>query len=61
MAPQGCAFDSLIELARKARREPKQNGYQIDGASGSENVFTIDSVEVTNLHTGDLPRNSRLP
>ncbi len=59
--PKGRAFDSLIELAPGARREPKQGGYQIDGASGAENVFTIDGVEVTDLQHGDLPRNSRIP
>jgi hypothetical protein len=59
--PKGRTFDSLIELAPGARREVKQGGYQVDGASGAENVYTIDGVEVTNLQTGDLPRNSRVP
>ncbi len=59
--PKGRAFDSLIELAPGARREPEQGGYQIDGASRAENVFAIDGVEVTDPQHGDLPRNSRIP
>ncbi len=59
--PKGRNFDSLIALAPGARPETKGGGYQIDGASGSENVFVIDGVEVTNLQTGTLPRQSQVP
>jgi hypothetical protein len=59
--PKGRNFDSLIALAPGARPETKGGGYQIDGASGSENVFIIDGVEVTNLQTGTLPRQAQVP
>ena len=59
--PKSRSFDALIELAPGARREPKQGGFQIDGASGSENVYVIDGVEVTDLQTGVLPTSSRIP
>ncbi|MCI0391224.1 MAG: TonB-dependent receptor [Acidobacteria bacterium] len=59
--PKGRNFDSLIALAPGARPETKGGGYQIDGSSGSENVFVIDGVEVTNLQTGVLPRQSQVP
>jgi hypothetical protein len=35
--------------------------FQIDGASGAENVFVIDGEEVTNLRTGTLNEKDRLP
>ncbi|NJM53090.1 MAG: TonB-dependent receptor, partial [Blastocatellia bacterium] len=36
-------------------------GFQIDGASGAENVFVIDGQEVTNFRTGQLNSNNNLP
>ncbi|WP_162179884.1 TonB-dependent receptor [Bryobacter aggregatus] len=59
--PKDRGFDSLIALAPGARVEPLSGGFQIDGASGSENVFLIDGVDNTNLQTGLLPRTSQLP
>lgn len=59
--PKGRSFDSLIALAPGARSETKGGGYQIDGASGSENVFVIDGVDVTDLQHGTLPGQSRIP
>lgn len=38
-----------------------QNSVQIDGASGSENLFVIDGNEVTTFRTGQLNANSELP
>lgn len=35
-------------------------GFQIDGASGSENVFAIDGAEVTNFRTGALNKSASL-
>ena len=59
--PKGRAFTDLIALAPGARYEPKQGGFQVDGASGSENVWVIDGAEVTNLQQGFLPRQSQIP
>nr|MBP7377787.1 hypothetical protein [Pyrinomonadaceae bacterium] len=35
----------------------RTGGFQIDGASGSENVYVIDGQEVTNFRTGSLESN----
>lgn len=35
--------------------------FQVDGASGSENVFVIDGQEVTDFRTGTLNEKNRLP
>ncbi|MCX6597782.1 MAG: TonB-dependent receptor [Acidobacteria bacterium] len=59
--PKGRSFDTLIALAPGARAETKGGGYQIDGASGSENVFIIDGTEVTNIQTGVLNRQNKTP
>jgi hypothetical protein len=49
----GRDFTMLIAFAPGARAEPKAGGQaQIDGASGSENVFIIDGMDTTNLRTG---------
>ncbi len=43
------------------RNEPLTGGFQIDGASGSENTFIIDGHEVTNFRTGTLNDNNNIP
>ncbi len=43
------------------RVEPRAGGFQIDGAAGSENVFTIDGQRVANLRSGTLNANKNLP
>ncbi|MDX2149285.1 MAG: TonB-dependent receptor [Bryobacteraceae bacterium] len=59
--PRGRNFDSLIAIAPGARPEPKGGGYQIDGASGSENVFFLDGMDVTNIQNGTLNRQNQIP
>ena len=41
--------------------EPIAGGFQVDGASGSENTFVVDGQEVTNFRTGALNINNNLP
>jgi len=57
--PKGRSFQSVIPFAAGARQEPLQSttsgrdgGFQIDGASDSENVYLIDGVNTTNIQTG---------
>lgn len=57
--PAGTTFGSLLKIAPNVR--PEAGGFQIDGASGSENVFIIDGQEVTNFRTGSLNGNFNLP
>lgn len=59
--PKGTNFTSLLKIAPAVRPEPLSGGFQIDGASGSENTFIIDGQEVTNFRTGTLNGNNNIP
>ena len=59
--PKGRSFDSLLGMAPGTRLEPKGGGYSVDGASGSENIYVIDGLEVTNIQTGVLNQQNRIP
>lgn len=59
--PRGMNMSSLMKLAPAARQEANSGGFQIDGASGSENSFVIDGMEVSNFRTGTLNLNNNLP
>jgi hypothetical protein len=54
-------FSSVIDVAPGARAEGRSGGFQIDGASGSENVFVIDGVEVTRVIGGTLGSTKNIP
>ncbi len=54
-------FSSVIDVAPGARNEPRSGQFQIDGASGSENVFVIDGVEVTRVIGGTLGSTKNIP
>src|SRR6185312_8598917 len=62
--PKGRSFQSVIPFAPGARQEPLQgsrqdrnNGFQIDGASDSENVYMVDGVNNTNIQNGGIGAN----
>ncbi|HWR51644.1 MAG TPA: TonB-dependent receptor, partial [Bryobacteraceae bacterium] len=59
--PKTRGFSSLIALAPGARKEDKAGGYQVDGASGSENVYVIDGMDQTNIYSGTLPTSGNIP
>jgi hypothetical protein len=61
LLPKGTNFASLLKISPATRPEPKSGGFQVDGASGSENTFIIDGNEVTNAVSGTLDQNSNLP
>jgi hypothetical protein len=61
LLPKGTNFASLLQVAPSVRNEPTGGGFQIDGASGSENTFIIDGQEVTNFRTGTLDNNNNIP
>lgn len=65
--PKGRSFQSVINLAPGARYEPLQsttmmgrmvNGYQIDGASNSENSYLIEGQETSDLRSGQTRTNA---
>ena len=57
----GRSFSSFLMLAPKVRAEPLAAGFQIDGASGAENVFVVDGQRVRNVRSGQLNENNNLP
>jgi len=61
LLPKGVGFTSLLNTAPAVRSEGLAGGFQIDGASGSENTFIIDGQEVTNFRTGVLNLNNNIP
>jgi len=61
LLPKGVNFTSLLQTAPSVRNEPLSGGFQIDGASGSENTFIIDGQEVSNFRTGTLNLNNNIP
>jgi hypothetical protein len=59
--PKGTNFTSVLKLSAATRPEGLSGGFQVDGASGSENSFIIDGQEVSNFRTGVLNSNNNLP
>jgi outer membrane receptor protein involved in Fe transport len=67
--PVGRSFQSLIPFAPGARGEPLQSGsssgtvsggFQIDGASDSENVYMVDGVNITNIQNGGVGKDFQM-
>jgi hypothetical protein len=59
--PKGVSFDSLLKISPATRSEPLAGGFQVDGASGSENTFIIDGIPLENFRTGELNRVNNFP
>jgi hypothetical protein len=64
--PKGRNFHSILNVAPGVRPEPKAGtagvgGFQVDGASGSENVFILDGVDVSDIRRSSLSRQSSIP
>lgn len=61
--PKGRSFQSVIPFAPGARQEPLQsrgrggNGFQIDGASDSENTYLVEGMDTTNIQDGGVGKN----
>ena len=59
-------FNALLNMAPGVRPEVKSGsagvgGIQVDGASGSENAYYIDGVEVSDLRRGSLNQANAIP
>jgi hypothetical protein len=61
LIPKGRSFYDLIGIAPGARNEAKAGGYEVDGASGSENTYYLDGMEVTSIQTGVLSAQNKVP
>ncbi len=59
--PAGTSFSSLLRLSPSTRPEPKSGGFQVDGASGSENSFIIDGQDVSNFKSNNLTGVNNIP
>jgi hypothetical protein len=64
--PKGRGFDSILKVAPGVRAEPKAGntgvgGISVDGASGAENAFVLDGVEVSDVRRGALRRADSIP
>ena len=64
--PKGRTFNTILQVAPGVRAEPKAGnegvgGISVGGASGAENVFIIDGVEVTDVRKGQLRRADAIP
>ncbi len=65
--PVGRSFQSVIPFAPGARQEPLQggrydrsNGFQIDGAADSENVYLVDGVNITDIQSGGVGKGFQM-
>ena len=59
--PKGPSFYDLIGIAPGARAEGKTAGYQVDGASGAENTYFLNGMEVEDIQGGTLTSQNRIP
>lgn len=59
--PTGNSLSSVLKVSPGTRSEPMSGGFQVDGASGSENSFLIDGQEVSNFRTGVLNASNNIP
>lgn len=59
--PKGGSFTSLLKVSPGTRSEPLSGGFQVDGASGSENSFLIDGQALENFRTGTLNAANNIP
>lgn len=59
--PKGMSFASVLRASPATRQESLSGGFQVDGASGSENTFVVDGLSVENFRTGTLNGVNNLP
>jgi hypothetical protein len=55
--PKGRGMIGLMALAPGARFEPAQGGFQLDGASRSENIYNIEGMNTTSIIDGTIGVN----
>ena len=59
--PKGQNFASVLRISPATRQEPLSGGFQVDGASGSENSFVVDGLPLENYLTGILNPVNNIP
>ncbi len=59
--PMGTSFTSMLKLSPgTAKPNTLSGGFQVDGASGSENTFDIDGQEINSFRAGNLDTENNL-
>jgi len=53
MLPRGRNFDTLVTAVPGVNTEPYLSGISVDGASGAENMYYIDGMDITNMDDGE--------
>ncbi len=61
LIPKSTGFTGLLKTVPGTRPESRTGGFSVDGASGGENVFTLDGQEITNYRTGTLNETYNIP
>jgi hypothetical protein len=56
--PKGRSFQSIALTAPSVNEGQIEGGFQVNGASGAENVFTVDGVNTTSLIDGRSRQNT---
>ncbi len=59
--PKGTSLTSVLRASPATRGESLSGGFQVDGASGSENSFVVDGLSVENYRTGTLNGVNNIP
>jgi carboxypeptidase family protein/TonB-dependent receptor-like protein len=59
--PKGTSFTSVLRASPATRQEGMSGGFQVDGASGSENTFLMDGLSVENYRTSTLNGVNNIP
>jgi hypothetical protein len=58
MLPRGRNFDTLVTTVPGVNEEPYVGGLSVDGASGAENMYYIDGMDITNMDQGDRDQSA---
>ena len=58
--PKGRSFQSIAMTAPSVNSGDIEGGFQVNGASGSENEFTVDGVLTNSLLAGSLASEHRV-
>ncbi|MCK4264533.1 MAG: TonB-dependent receptor, partial [Candidatus Aminicenantes bacterium] len=58
MLPRGRNFDTLVTAVPGVNQEPYLGGLSVDGASGAENMYYIDGMDITNMDQGSRDQSA---
>jgi hypothetical protein len=58
MLPKGRNFDTLVTAVPGVNSEPYLGGLSVDGASGAENMYYMDGMDITNMDQGSRDQSA---